>query len=92
MENYLAGAPASLAIYNSDGTITLEVKPSVKFGVPAINLVDGLVKSRVKGLTHNRETYDKIKHKDDDGTTWDFNAIGSGGNEMYKITIKPPKS
>jgi len=94
MENYLAGQGGSstLAIYNSDGTITLEVKPSTKFGVPAINLVDGLVKSRVKGLTHNRETYDKIKHKDDDGNTWEFNAIGSGGNEMYKITIKPPKS
>ena len=92
MENYLAGAPASLAIYNPDGTITLEVKPSVKFGVPAINLVDGIVKSRIDGLTHNRKTYDNIKHTDKDGNTWEINAIGSGANEMYKIDIKPPKS
>ena len=94
MENHLAGSAGSsiIAIYNSDGTITLEVKPSTKFGIPAINLVDSIVKDKIEGLTHNRKTYDKIKHTDKDGNTWDFNAIGSGGNEMYKIDIKPPKN
>jgi hypothetical protein len=90
MENYLAGAPASLAIYNSDGTITLEVTPDPNVG--AIQYVDSIVKSRVEGLTHNRKTYDKIKHTDKDGNTWEFNAVDWRGTEMYKITIKPPKS
>ena len=92
MENYLAGEGGSstLAIYKPDGTITLEVKPSLKFDVKAINFVDGLVKYKIDGLTHNRETYDKIKHTDKDGNTWEFNAIGSGKNQMYTIDIKPP--
>lgn len=90
MEKKLAGSAASLAIYNADGSITLEVKPTGD--VNAIQFVDSIVKSRIDGMTHNRKTYDKVKHSDGNGNTWEFNEVDFGQTKMYKIEIKPPKN
>ena len=96
MGEKLKTAAGSLMTFNSDGTIKMDVEPLMdaryQETTAAVELVDGIVKQYVKGMTFNKSTYDGVKHTDDDGNIWEFGTAPFGRKTKYVITIKPPKT